>query len=335
MRSHGGDVYKVSPNYDRITDMSSNVNPFLDLGKYSLYPEISYTDIEEKLRVYTKSTNMGIVIGPGLTHLIYKYFEFYQVKKPIIAMPNFSEYKGIAEDRHLRFSAIPSYIIEKDPLILKNFDHDALFITSPSNPFGELFPESTLETVFEIEEKRGRRVFLDGAFMDFVPNYAESIVQSSRSYFNVTIGRSLTKILAIPSLRAGYLIMERHEADLFRKAMEPWSICQPAIDFIRSIDINEVAKNSVALVNGEREYLISELKARGIKVIGNPSANYIVISMPRTDEFYNFMLSKGILVRLLDDYDYVGRCLVRLAIKTRSQNNAFLNALDNFMSSSE
>src|SRR5262249_37838376 len=94
---------------------------------------------------------------------------------------------------------------------------------NPGSPCGTLHPSSALRAL----QRPGRVVVVDEAFMTMVPGEPMSLAREALD--DVVVVRSLTKLLSIPGLRAGYAIAPAHLADRLRAGRRgrptrsPWS----------------------------------------------------------------------------------------------------------------
>ena len=104
-----------------------------------------------------------------------------------------------------------------DPAAIPD-DADLVVIGNPTNPTGVLHPRAAIEAIM----KPGRTVVVDEAFMDFVPGEPESLAASKDE--GLVVVRSLTKILAVPGLRVGYLLAPRTLARTLRDRRQAWPV---------------------------------------------------------------------------------------------------------------
>ncbi|WP_048555604.1 cobyrinate a,c-diamide synthase, partial [Nostocoides japonicum] len=79
-------------------------------------------------------------------------------------------------------------------------DADLVVVGNPTNPTGVLHDETTLRGLL----RPGRTVVVDEAFMDTVPGEPGALVGAGAP--GLVVVRSLTKLWAIPGVRAGYVV---------------------------------------------------------------------------------------------------------------------------------
>ncbi len=139
-------------------------------------------------------------------------------RRPAVVHPQFTE-----PDRALAAAGSPAApVILSDPYSLDPAaipdGADLVVIGNPTNPTGVLHPRAAIEAIM----KPGRTLIVDEAFMDFVPGEPESL--SSSKDEGLIVLRSLTKILAVPGLRVGYLLAAPAVAQRLRDRRQAWPV---------------------------------------------------------------------------------------------------------------
>ncbi len=327
MRKHGGDVYVYRDKYENILDFSANINAFIDTGILSRYPEVSLDDIEKIILRYTGSKSLHAMIGPGLTHFIYRIPVWMRLKRSLIIEPNFNEYEASLLAHGSRTSSLGLELLKRNPEIVRSYRPDSIFICSPVNPTGDVVDAKLIRKLSSEMNRIGGIVFVDQAFGDFVPEHAEEIVGIAEEMGNVIIGRSLTKILAIPSLRLGYILVSDQVYGMIRDKEEPWAVCEPALEFVRKTDLRALRDISLKRISAERSYLMEALERAGFEILGDPHANFIAFRSPFNIDLKKQLLKSGILIRSLSDYADFGENCYRVAVRTRSENALLIQAL--------
>jgi histidinol-phosphate/aromatic aminotransferase/cobyric acid decarboxylase-like protein/adenosyl cobinamide kinase/adenosyl cobinamide phosphate guanylyltransferase len=94
---------------------------------------------------------------------------------------------------------------------------DLVVVGNPASPSGTLDPRSTLEAL----RRPGRIVVVDEAFLSMVPGEPGTLIGAGHP--DVIVVRSLTKLLSIPGVRAGYAVAPRPLAARLRAVRPPWS----------------------------------------------------------------------------------------------------------------
>ena len=97
----------------------------------------------------------------------------------------------------------------------------ALWITNPHNPTGQLWSRASLEPLLE----RFALVICDEAFLSLVPGgEAQSLIPLVARHPNLVVIRSLTKLFAIAGLRLGYAVADPQRLARWAAWRDPWPV---------------------------------------------------------------------------------------------------------------
>ena len=339
---HGGNIWPLvysGMNPESIIDFSSNLNDFVNIHDADklvgneflrMYPEDQPDWLLEKLSRYSRTDKNEILVGSGLTHFIHLLCDLYDSSRMLLVSPSFMEYERTCRAKHTSYSTLPGRILADNPHILKRYNPGVVVITRPDNPTGSMIRFSSIMEILSSAEDIGSNVFIDEAFIDFT-NDSEFLgtVQLVHEYGNLILGRSLTKILAMPSLRIGYLISGSDNLDPFRRLMEPWAIGQDHMEVLRNVDL-EYVRQSAAKVKENREYLIHLTKEIGMTPVGDPQANYVTFGLRDdmdADQLLESLQSSGLLIRSLWNYPDFGKEYVRIAVKSMEKTDLLVNCI--------
>lgn len=341
---HGGNIWKAARQLgtepEEILDFSSNLNdgkvviPQGIIGRHDLLVPYPDTDAAPYLGNYSRYVGApveNILPGPGLTYLIYRFCQAHIGSRAIIVEPSFSEYAGGCEA-----SGINAVRILSDPDMVQKIsgmDFDIIFLASPSNPVGDIVAPATLESLISIAEKKGAKVFLDEAFADFASGYDRFLsVRRALESGSLIIGRSLTKVTGMASLRLGFLIGSIKELQRIREVMEPWPLGQDVLEFLRSFDFNQF-KNLPETTEKWRSDLIRYMTRNRFRIVGDPRANFISVTLPPEiswKDFHRFLLHRRILVKFIDTGIQSGP-VMRVAVKSPEKNAVLMDAITQYL----
>ncbi|HAJ94694.1 MAG TPA: threonine-phosphate decarboxylase, partial [Actinobacteria bacterium] len=222
--SHGGNLKSAQDKYGirrkRIIDFSANINPLgLPPGIKKLISRninniINYPDQDNTLLIRALSDKHRIdtdkiIIGNGSNELIYLLLNSLSPKKVIIPAPSYSEYEraALAAGASCIFPGILTDGKIDFDLKDLNGTFGLIFICNPHNPTGKLWRREELECLINKCRKADIIILVDEAFTAFVPDEEKySVIDLLRSYSNLAVLRSMTKIYAVPGLRLGYLL---------------------------------------------------------------------------------------------------------------------------------
>jgi histidinol-phosphate aminotransferase len=198
----------------------------------------------------------------------------------------------------------------------------AVVLCSPNNPTGGSAPTEVIE---EIVRSVSCLVVVDEAYGHFA---SDSALRLAGKYPNLVILRTFSKAFGLAGLRFGFGISSPELASEIAKVQLPHHVNfftqLTALTLLRH---PELLEEKVAAIKSGRKFLEKEMKLLpGLKVFPS-QANFIMVELKRKSpaEIFNFLLSRGILVRDVSDYPCLDRCL-RITIGSQPDNEAFLAA---------
>ncbi len=348
---HGGKVWWLSRKYgipvSSIMDFSANINDFLpeiDISRIAAADNIhNYPDTEQeeyigRLSEYAGVSKESIFLGPGLTYFIYRVAEKYRGSKVLLLEPTFSEYRRAFFVNGCTIQAASSDKIEEQLDTISRGEFSIVMATRPDNPVGNAMDRNRLNALADACRKGSAILFVDEAFIDFMGH--EEVLESGKmiyQYGNLILGRSLTKILSIPSLRLGYIISAPGFIQELKDHLEPWTVSQISLAFLSGVDFSVLDEVALA-IEEERNYLIGQLDKLGLKVVGTPTANFATFKLPegvKPNELELFCFSRKILIRKLGDHAEFGDNYVRIAVKRRELSQKLIEAISEFLSANK
>ena len=332
---HGANFY----DYDKkLIDFSSNINVFNmnerlfsiireDFDHVNVYPDIKAREATNNVATYLACDASNIILGNGSIEIIDK--AIHRAGRVVIFDPSFYEYElraSVYKKELIRIN-YKNFKIDFDELnVLKK--GDLLILTNPNNPNGRLLKKEELIKVQEICKEHGATLLLDEAFIEFTLHDYDSIKLFKGE--DVIIVRAMTKTFALPGVRFGFAYAPKDFKDYYDELSLAWSI-----GFIQ----NEAAKllaNSEEYLSETKKYYHEErtrLKNlykdfESFEMIESDANFYLLKLKKYTDEeMYKIMLEKGILIRRMQGYKNIDSNYVRLAIRTREENDYLIEKL--------
>jgi threonine-phosphate decarboxylase len=309
-----------------VADFSVNLNPlgpppiWRDLVIEGLkellrYPDPTHRALREAIARWEGISPEWILPGNGTAELI-ALMARWQSGRPVwMAVPTFTEYRRLAEAvgatiqtwtllEETQFQpTIPSHLLS-DP-------EGLIFLCQPNNPTGGFWPKELLLALLQAAQKSHATVVVDEAYLDLSDcGRANSVVPWIARFDCLFVLRSLTKTLALPGLRLGYLVGPAEGIQRICALQPPWSVNALAAWVGRG----------VLEWQGYPEYLIKSQQAVALgrarlyrmmahlPVMPFPSyANFLLIrwlpDSPTLWEWFKRLVGRGILIRLCDDFD--------------------------------
>ncbi len=352
---HGADVFeaagKTGFRREEILDFSSSVNPLgpsekaLEaikgaFGQIPSYPDSCSIALRKAIaNHYPGITQNNIVVGNGSTELIYLFAEAFMQKGNValVPAPSFGEYENAVRKtgekvKHVKlskdFKADPTSfsraLTEKTKIV---------YFCNPNNPTSILTPSKKLAEIIQQSLERNVLVFLDEDFLEFVEN-GDSLSMIGRigEFPNLFVLRSFTKIFGLTGLRIGYGIGSEEVISVLTNAKIPWNInCLGQAAAIAALNDNDHLKRTLELIKEEKSFLLSSLSKLKVLEVYPPDANFIFMNTKKSGftaaQLKAKMLSRGILIRDCSSFAGIDKYYVRVAVKTRQENERLLTAL--------
>jgi threonine-phosphate decarboxylase len=351
---HGAEVLGAAeesgllPN--EILDFSSNVNPLgpsknaLDAARRAFtqiaaYPDSNSNELRQVIADHFGGITKGnVVVGNGSTELMYLFAEVFMKKgdKALMPAPTFGEYESAIRKtgetpRFIKLSK--AFSVDPEMFEREMAGAKLVFLCNPNNPTSMLIPRETLTGIIEKALEQDTLVFLDEDFLEFVEHEkALTMIGKMSKYPNLFILRSFTKIFGLTGLRVGYGIANEEIINLLMCAKIPWNVnCLAQAAAVASLKDGEHLQVTRELIKKEKAWLQAELSKFGSFVFSAPDANFFFIDIRKSDltatELKNKMLKYGILIRDCTSFRGLDKFYVRIAVKTREENECLIDAL--------
>ena len=346
---HGADIYSTAKKFnideDKILDFSSNINPLgipksikkaylKSLEVCHRYPDSKLRKLSQKIGDYEKVSKDWIFISNGASEGIYRTVLSLKPKKALLTAPSFGEYEESLEilDTNISYYYLKednNFDLNEDFLNLINNDIDILFICNPNNPTGRITKKGLIQSIIEKSYNCGTYVVIDESFLDFLPNKTNlSIVDFIKSYPNLIVLKSFTKIYSIPGIRLGYCICSNIDLiKSIKKNGPPWNISAAAETCgIAALMEDRYISKSISYIRSQRKYLVKELRNLGFKVYKS-EVNYILFKIDKNINLKELLEKNHILIRSCSNYKGLNKDFYRIAVKNKEDNDILIDKL--------
>jgi threonine-phosphate decarboxylase len=350
---HGGEVWEIAEetglSVEDLVDFSSSINPLgpspraleaikNSFDKLTLYPDSNSSALREALACHFGNINKNnVIVGNGSTELIYLFAQVFLKRGDValVAAPSFGEYanaivKSGGKSKYLKLTH--DFQIELNAFLEEMEGLRAVFLCNPNNPTSMLIPDNTLREIIEKALEEEVVVLLDEDFIEFVEDEKRhSLVNRISKYPNVFILRTFTKFYGLTGLRVGYGIADEETIEVFSKAKMPWNVNSLAQAAARAaLADKEHSRRTIEVVKEEKKFLSNELSRINGFYVFPADTNFILVDVRKTgfraSQLREKMIRQGLLVRDCSSFIGLDTFYVRVAVRTRKENERLLDA---------
>lgn len=323
---HGGDVWQGSAPGEYL-DFSANLNPegppewvraamLKGLENARYYPDLrqgaalaglsAHLGLPETCILPTAGGIEAIACAAGLS------------ERHAVAQPTFQEYGALCgAHRDVRRAELADYRPQPG---------ETLWLCNPNNPTGDALSRGEVLALLEKLEAVSGRLAVDEAFIDYCP--AHSVRDAVSEHPALIVLGSLTKVLAIPGVRLGYLAAHPTVIEALRERLLPWRLNCVA-DAVAAVlpghgaEFDEIRRRNAA----RREDFAGALAGIGARVYPS-DANFLLCDFGRDMRpDIERLRQRGILVRPCGMFPGLTHGHVRLCVRTEWENAKFIGAM--------
>ena len=338
---HGGNIYQNA----ECTDFSANINPMgmpehvrfqviQNAELWEHYPDPECLMLRHAIAKRQGVTPAQVVCGNGADDLIWRIVQTLRPKTALLPVPTFTEYAralgtvGCDVKCHA-LSPENDFLLDETFLTRLRPELDVVILCNPNNPTGRLIPSGLLREICQKCEENGTFLLVDECFLDLVEGGA---VYSAKQFLSphVIVLNAFTKTYAIPGLRLGFAIFHDEAlAERIREAGQFWGVSTPAqVAGTAAVDETEYLETSRKLIQEERAFLTSELKALGLRVFPS-DANFILFQAK--PGLRRKLIEEHILIRCCDNFEGLDETYYRVAVSARLENGLLIQALRRYL----
>ncbi|PXX99667.1 threonine-phosphate decarboxylase CobD [Halomonas sp. LBP4] len=347
---HGGQAAPLLARFGlpadhAVLDFSANINPLgppawlpgrlaESLAGVARYPDPEYREARAAIASAEGVTPAQVLPTNGGAEAILLAAALHAGGRAAIVQPTFSEYARACRHHGLPVDALrlagQHFELDEPAARAALARCDVLFLCRPNNPTGSLIPRGAIERLLAAGLEQGCTLVVDEAFIDFVtPD--ERLTPLLATWPNLILLRSLTKLYAIPGLRLGYLLGSAGTVARARALQMPWSVNHLAASLVAPLlaDHDFLARTRRWFAT-EQPRLQAGLSAAGLEVIPS-SANFFLVQPAEgpavTDDLFEALLRSGILARHTRNFPGLDGGWLRLALRSRADNDRLLAVL--------
>jgi histidinol-phosphate aminotransferase len=297
---------------------------------YNRYPDPYQRQLKEKLAFVKQIAVNQIFIGNGSDECIDILFRtFCEPGKDniIICPPTYPMYEVSANINDIKVQNAPllaDYQLNVAHIEqLVNEHTKIIWICSPNNPTGNSLDRIDIETILNHFDGI---VVIDEAYINF--SKQKSFVQSLIDYPNLVVLQTLSKAWGLAGLRLGMCFANPDIIGYMNKVKAPYNINIVTQELVLQAleevgQVNDMIKLLVDMRNALAQVIAS--MPHVIQVFPSDT-NFILVKIPKARKLYEFLMSKGIIVR---DRSALALCedSLRITVGTEQENTLLVDAM--------
>ena len=298
---HGGNLYAAARghggSFADFVDFSANINPLglsprvraallETMDSVVCYPDPDAVALKQAISACYRLPVECIEAGNGAVELIYLLCRALAPSRVLLPAPTFGEYEAGARAAGLPVEKLllpeqENFRLAGEKLSQQLQPKDLMFLCNPNNPTGTIFDSSQLEPLIARAAEIGAHIVVDESFIDFRPvAAAESCRGLIARYPGLTVLHSLTKFLAVPGLRLGFLIGQEDLVRRIRTLRDPWNVNVMAqAAGVAGLADAEYRQATLDLIQQEKQQVFAGLQGIvGFRALP-PAVNFVLVDI--------------------------------------------------------
>jgi histidinol-phosphate aminotransferase len=297
---------------DQISKLVGNENPYgpsprvaerlAAYSHYHIYPDPAQRAVREAIGEYVGVDAEQIVLGTGSDEILDLAATLFLSPGDTLVNcpPTFGVYEFLGEVYNAHVVNVPrNEDFTLDLPALENVLRSGaklLYIASPNNPTGNLFPREQLQRILEYPVA----VVADEAYAEFSGQSAVDLVGEGG---NLIVARTFSKWAGLAGLRAGYAVIPPELVETVWKVKVPYNLSVASEQAIlASLEDKGTLLDNVCRIVEERDRMFQRLEKLPFLRPYPSAGNYIlceVRGVPARDVRDN-LRKRGILIRYFD-----------------------------------
>jgi len=199
-----------------------------------------------------------------------------------------------------------------------------IFLCSPNNPTSNMLNE---QAVLKVVESVKAIVVIDEAYIDFSGSSGFSAY--IKRYPNLVVLQTLSKAWALAGIRLGMAFADKTIISYMSKVKYPYNINRLSMEkAMEELHDTKRRREWINTLISERKRVEKELKHLSfVEHIYPSDANFLLVKTTNAEGIYNYLMSKGIIIRDRSGVSLCEGCL-RITIGTKEENNRLIEILN-------
>lgn len=344
---HGGDIYSQEgqPETNCLVDYSANINPLglpesvktaikKAIRDCEHYPDPFCRELVQKLAAVHAVPEQDILCGNGAADVLFRLAAAIKPRRTLLLAPTFSDYEKAVLASGSKVDYYPllerrNFSLDKGILEALTKRIEMVILCTPNNPTGLLIEQDLLLEILERCQTMGIRLLVDECFLDFVTGGDQlSLIRELKTHHQLVILKAFTKMYAMPGLRLGYcLTADTGLLERVRESSQDWSVSVLAqAAGVAALTETAYVQKTRELINGEREYLMTQMRRTGFKVYPG-QANFLLCRWSGKVNWIALLREQGFLIRDCSNFQNLSPGYYRVAVKARRTNRKLVKTI--------
>jgi histidinol-phosphate aminotransferase len=337
-------IKNLTPYSSARDEFSGEAKVFLDANENSLgsplfkwynrYPDPHQQQVKAALSNIKKVPAENIFLGNGSDEcidILFRCFCSPGIDNVIICPPTYGMYEVSANINDIEVRKAPLLAdFQLDLIHLENLVDEKtklIWICSPNNPTGNSINRVDIESVLNNFDGI---VVVDEAYINFAQQ--KSLLQELADYPNLVVLQTLSKAWGLAALRLGMAFASAEIIEVMNKVKPPYNINQATQELVLKA-LEEVGQvNDMIAVLVDMRNALNEVfeQMPMVEKVYPSDANFLLVKMQEARKIYEYLLTKGIVVRDRSNVLLCDDCL-RITIGTEKENTVLVDALADYI----
>lgn len=336
-------IAALKPYSSARDEFTGEASVFLDANENSLgspleenfsrYPDPLQGILREKLSALKSVDPDNIFIGNGSDEaidMLMRAFVEPGIDNVVLLPPTYGMYAVQANihGAEIRRAALqPDFSPDPEAVIAVSDAHSKLlFLCSPNNPTGQCLPD---DFILDMLGRFPGLVVIDEAYADFTgrPSWTRRI----HEFPNLVVLQTLSKAWGLAGLRIGMACSNTFVINALNKIKYPYNLNSATIRLAaEALQNKAIVAEKVKVLIAERKRLEQQLPGIScVEKVFPSDANFLLVRVTNADRIYQYLCSRGIIVRNRNKEKHCENCL-RITVGTLEENDLLLSTLASF-----
>ena len=336
-------IAQLTPYSSARDEFSGEAKVFLDANENSLgsplskwynrYPDPHQVAIKNKLSVVKGIAAEHIFLGNGSDEcidLLYRSFCTPSKDNVIICPPTYGMYEVSAHINDIELKKIP--LLPNFQLNLIDIEQSIdvhtklIWICSPNNPTGNSINRLDIEKILN---NFNGIVVIDEAYINFSKQI--SFVQELTEYPNLVVLQTFSKAWGLAGLRLGMAFASTAIIEVLNRVKPPYNINQATQELaLKALEEVGQVNDMIRLLVDMRDALSTVFKSMPtVQEVYPSDANFLLVKIKDARKVYEFLLTKGIVLRDRSNVQLCDDCL-RITVGSEQDNTILVEAMQDW-----